>query len=567
MRAAGARVFAGCLLPPAGLLQAFGGGSRESENASIRKAQSLRPRGTHRTDPARAAVPVSPGSLRHRGTRRRSRLRRRSKGRGFAPFTIHRAPQTKAAPVQSIARFWDEAIVPALTDYIRIPAKSPHFDPDWAKNGHIEAAVELAERWCRAHALDGMTVEVVRLEGRTPVLYLETPATKGAEGAGTVLVYGHLDKQPEMSGWAERMGPWKPVLRDGKLYGRGGADDGYAVFAAIAALRSLEEEGRPHARCAILIECCEESGSYDLPAYLDALGPRIGAPALVVGLDSGCGNYEQLWVTTSLRGIVNGVLTVEVLEEGVHSGDAGGVVASSFRIARALLARLEDAVSGKIRVQAFHAPIPRLRRVQAKRAARVLGRALYRRFPMVPGMRPMAGALDELVLNRTWRPTLAVTGADGLPPLASAGNVLRPKTALALSLRLPPTVDAQAAAKRLRALLERRPPYGARVRFETVAAATGWHAPPTAPWLERAANRASRRHWGRPAMWMGEGGTIPFMAMLGRKFPRAQFLITGVLGPHANAHGPNEFLHLDYAKRLTAAIADVLAAQAEEAGR
>jgi len=312
----------------------------------------------------------------------------------------------------------------------------------------------------------------------------------------------------------------------------------------------------------ILIECCEESGSYDLPAYLEALAPRIGTPSLVVGLDSGCGNYEQLWGTSSLRGLVNGVLTVDVLTEGVHSGDASGVVASSFRIARTLLDRIDDSGTGMVKDASLHANIPDERKHQARSAAKVVGEEVWRKFPFVDGMRPMASDIAELILNRTWRPMLAITGADGLPVPASAGNVLRPKTALVLSLRLPPTVNAERAAKRVKALLEADPPYGASVRYEYGQAATGWNAPPTAPWLERTVDEASRRYYGAPAMWMGEGGTIPFMAMLGEKFPQAQFFITGVLGPHSNAHGPNEFLQIDYAKRLTACVADVLTAHA-----
>ena len=458
--------------------------------------------------------------------------------------------------MNNIARFWDEAIVPALVEYIAIPAKSPHFDPAWAEHGHIARAVELAAGWCRRHAVHGMTLEVLRLEGRTPVLVVDAPG----EAPGTVLVYGHLDKQPEMSGWRAGLGPWTPLIEDGRLYGRGGADDGYAVFCALAALRELEAAGRRRPRVAMLIECCEESGSYDLPAYLEALAPRIGTPELVIGLDSGCGNYEQLWGTTSLRGLVNGVLTVEVLSEGVHSGDASGIVASSFRVARMLLDRIDDSASGTVRHAAFHAPIPPRRAEEAKRAAKVLGREVWRKFPFVEGMHPMEGDLDELVLARTWRPFLAVTGADGLPPPASAGNVLRPKTSLVLSLRLPPTVDARRAAFALKTLLESDPPYGARASFEYGQAASGWHAPETAPWLAAALERASKEHYGKPMMWMGEGGTIPFMAMLGEKYPEAQFVITGVLGPRSNAHGPNEFLHLDYAKKLTACVADVIAA-------
>ncbi len=458
--------------------------------------------------------------------------------------------------MNTITRFWDDAIVPALVEYIAIPAKSPHFDPAWAEHGHIARAVELAAGWCRRHAVHGMTLEVVRLEGRTPVLYVDAPG----EEAGTVLVYGHLDKQPEMSGWRAGLGPWTPVIEDGRLYGRGGADDGYAVFCALAALRELQAAQRRRPRVAMLIECCEESGSYDLPAYLEALAPKIGTPELVIGLDSGCGNYDQLWGTTSLRGLVNGVLTVEVLTEGVHSGDASGVVASSFRVARMLLDRIDAPATGIVRHPAFHAPIPPVRADEAKRAAKVLGRELWRKFPFVEGMHPMEGDLDELVLARTWRPFLAVTGADGLPPPASAGNVLRPKTSLVLSMRLPPTLHAPRAALALKTLLESDPPYGARVSFEFGQAASGWHAPETAPWLAAALERASKEHYGKPMMWMGEGGTIPFMAMLGEKFPAAQFVITGVLGPRSNAHGPNEFLHLDYAKKLTACVADVIAA-------
>ena len=455
-----------------------------------------------------------------------------------------------------IGEFWDDAIVPALTEYIRIPAKSPHFDRDWQAHGYIDEAARLAARWCEKHQPAGTQLEIVRLEGRTPCLLLDVPGTAPGD---PVLMYGHLDKQPEMVGWREGFGPWVPVMEDGKLYGRGGADDGYAVFCAIAALRELKEQKRPHRRCVILIECCEESGSFDLPPYLEVLSKKIGNPSLVVALDSGCGNYDQLWGTTSLRGLVNGVLTEEVITEGVHSGDASGVVASSFRIARQLLDRIDDPRTGV--VKDFQAEIPAERKTQAQRAAKVLGETVWRKFPFVEGMRAMHDDVGELVLNRTWRPMLAVTGADGLPTPSNAGNVLRPKTQLALSLRLPPTSNGEAAARKLKELLEKDPPYGARVSFDYGQSATGWNAPATAPWLEKAMEEASKRHYGKSAMWMGEGGTIPFMAMLGQKFPQAQFLITGVLGPHSNAHGPNEFLHIGYAKRLTACVADVLSAQ------
>ncbi|MCG8417597.1 MAG: M20 family metallopeptidase [Proteobacteria bacterium] len=469
--------------------------------------------------------------------------------------------QAKLNPTKTRAfvdKVWSDSIVSTLVEYIKIPNKSPVFDPDWQKNGHMERAVELLYGWARDHAAPDMTMEVVRLEGRTPVIYMEVPGV-GDRKDDTVLLYGHLDKQPEMIGWGEGKGPWIPVLEGDRLYGRGGADDGYAIFASLTAINALHDQGAPHARCVVLIEGCEESGSFDLPYYIDALADRIGKPSLVVCLDSGCGNYEQLWLITSLRGMVVANLRVDILREGVHSGDASGVVASSFRILRHVLDRLEDSATGALVPEDLYVEIPRDRIEQAGRVAEALGPALWDHFPFVEGARPMASDGTELVLNRTWRPTVSVTGADGMPELGDAGNVLRPFTAVKLSLRLPPTVDTARAAERIKTLLEADPPYGARVQLVgNVESADGWNAPAVAPWLADSLSRASNTHFGKDVVYMGEGGSIPFMGMLGAKFPEAQFAITGVLGPESNAHGPNEFLHLPTARRLTCCVADVL---------
>jgi acetylornithine deacetylase/succinyl-diaminopimelate desuccinylase-like protein len=461
-----------------------------------------------------------------------------------------------------IAGEWERSVLPALMEYIRIPNKSPAFDPDWEARGHMDQVVRLAVDWCRSRPVPGLQIQILRHPGRTPLLYLEVPGT----APGCVLLYGHLDKQPEMSGWREDLAPWTPVLEGERLYGRGGADDGYALFASLTAIQALTEQGLPHARCVVLIECSEESGSPDLPGYVQALAGRIGSPDLVICLDSGCGNYEQLWCTTSLRGLVGGRFSVEVLTEGVHSGDASGIVPSTFRIARQLLDRLEDADSGQVRLDELHVAIPAERAAQAAHAARVLGDAVYSKFPFVPGTHPAATDPAELILNRTWRPALEITGAAGLPPLGQAGNVLRPLTSLKLSLRVPPTCDAAAAGARVKQVLEEAPPYAARVSFEPDQTMTGWNAPPLAPWLASSLDRASLSQFGRPAVHMGEGGSIPFMGMLGHRYPQAQFLITGVLGPGSNAHGPNEFLHLPTARRLTACVAQVLHDHAGRSG-
>ena len=468
-----------------------------------------------------------------------------------------------------ISRQWDADIVPQLIEYVKLPAKSPGFDHDWAAHGFLDAAIEQARKWVAAQNVAGLTLEVVRVDGRTPVLFFDIPGTGDVEQNKTVLLYGHLDKQPEMTGWRAGISPWIPVYEDGKLYGRGSADDGYAVFAALSAIMALDRQGvaRPH--CVGLIETCEESGSYDLPFYLESLAPRLGQVALVMALDSGAGNYDQLWVTTSLRGLVNGTLTVNVLTEGVHSGDAGGVVPSSFRIARQLLDRIDDSRSGVVKPAAFNCEIPVERVTQAKQAADILGESMWKRFPWdsccddggkFVFVQPTTKDPVELILNRTWRAALAVIGADGLPGIEAGGNVQRPFTSLKLSLRLPPLIDGEKAAAHLKHTLENDPPYSAHVSYVSEQAATGWNAPAIAPWLSAALDVASQTCYGKPAAYLGEGGTIPFMAMLGEKFPDAQMLVTGVLGPQSNAHGPNEFLHVPYAKKLTAAVAMVLAA-------
>jgi acetylornithine deacetylase/succinyl-diaminopimelate desuccinylase-like protein len=457
-----------------------------------------------------------------------------------------------------------QSIVPTLQDYIRIPNKSPAFDPEWKAHGHMDRAVALLSGWAKAHLPDGATLEVVQLGARTPLIFMDIPATGGHQG-DTVLLYGHLDKQPEMTGWREGLGPWTPVIEGDKLFGRGGADDGYAIFSSLTAVSALRRSRAPHARCVILIEACEESGSTDLVAYVEHLAKRIGTPSLVVCLDSGCANYEQLWCTTSLRGVVIGTLEVSLLTEGVHSGDGSGVVASSFRVLRSLLDRLEDSATGAIRPRELAVEIPKQRIEQARRAAEALGDEVWNTLPYQPGAKPISFDRTELILNRTWRPALAITGAEGLPHIADAGNVMRPKTAVRLSLRIPPRLDANAAEAHLKQLLERDPPYGAKVSWKSDGGSPGWDAPPLAPWLETALERASQSHFGKPPALLGEGGSIPFMHMLGQKFPEAQFLITGVLGPGSNAHGPNEFLHLPTARSLTLVVADVLAAHAQRA--
>ena len=456
--------------------------------------------------------------------------------------------------VNGVNKFWDEKIIPALVEYIKIPNKSPSFDPDWEKHGHMDRVLSLALEWADENRPSGSVLTAERTPGRTPIILLDVPGTIG----GNILMYGHLDKQPEMEGWADDLGPWKPVIKDNKLYGRGGADDGYALFASVSSIRALKEQGLDHPRILVLIEFSEESGSPDLPHYMELCSEKFGTPDLVICLDSGAGDYNRFWTTTSLRGLIGVSMKVTVLSEGVHSGGASGHVPSSFRIARQLLSKLEDENTGEILLDNLHTNIPDYRRSETETFVSILGDEVVNEFPWKDGMKPSTNDKVEGVLRRTWKPALSIVGSDGLPAAANAGNVLRPYTTLQLSMRIPPTVDAQEAKSEIEKVLTDNIPYGATLELDFEEAAAGWNAPETSPWLMKAIEKASKEYFGERPCSIGEGGTIPFMAMLGERFPKAQFVITGVLGPKSNAHGPNEFLDIPFAKKLTCCISSIL---------
>ncbi len=456
--------------------------------------------------------------------------------------------------LNDIDSFWDIEIVPTISEYIKIPNKSPAFDPHWEKNGHMGRVIDLVSGWIQTHKPDNSSLHVLKEPGRTPLLLLDIPG----ERVGSILMYGHLDKQPEMAGWAAGLEPWRPVLKNDKLYGRGAADDGYAVFASVSSIDALLNQGLALPHIVVLIECSEESGSPDLPFYMDHCADKIGRPNLVICLDSGTGNYEQFWTTTSLRGLINFSLRVDILKEGVHSGGASGIAPSSFRIMRQLLSRLENEETGQIIIADLHVEIPDHRLKEMRTMTTELGDEVFNTLPWSNNAKPITNDLLELVVNNTWRPMLAVVGVDGLPAVKDGGNVLRPYTTIKLSLRLPPTLDVRKAQQILVELLRSDPPYGALINLKFDEPATGWATPQLTPWLDQAIQNASQTVFNKPALAMGEGGTIPFMAMLGEKFPDAQFVITGVLGPQSNAHGPNEFLHIPYAKKLTGCIALII---------
>jgi acetylornithine deacetylase/succinyl-diaminopimelate desuccinylase-like protein len=467
-----------------------------------------------------------------------------------------------AATRSAVDQYWERGAVEVLSEYVTIPCLSPDFDPDWEANGAMTKATDLFATWARSRPCAENKVEIVTLPGRTPCLLVEFAATNGREGKAA-LIYGHLDKQPPLGDWREGLDPFTPVREGDRLYGRGTADDGYAFFAAIGAIETLEAAGVPHGRILVLIESSEESASEDLDAYLEALDQRFGDLALICCLDSGGPSYDRLWTTTSLRGLVDGVLRIDVLTESIHSGLGSGVIPSSFRVLRELLDRVDDSATGDVRLPECWVEIPAERHREIEALAQS-GLSEVRSLPIVDGLRLEAEDLATLIARGTWQAGLEVTGAEGLPRVVEAGNLYRAQTTVKLSLRIPPTADVAAVAAALQRVLTIDPPQGARVTFTPGHASEGWNAPNLAPWLADAAERSSSSYFSNPASGYGVGGSIPFMAALGAKYPNAQFFSTGALGPDSNAHGINESLFLPAAKAITASIAEIVSALAAQ---
>jgi len=461
------------------------------------------------------------------------------------------------ALVQRSDELWETSILPSLSDFIEIHALSPLFEPNWAELGELDATIDLFCAWLDEQEIAGLSHEVHRIEDKSPVLLVTIEGT----GPGEVIFYSHLDKQPSKPElWSEGLHPLKAVRRDPWLYGRGSVDDGYGGYLCVTSIRLLQEAGIPHPRCSFLIETCEESGSFDLPPYLDALSEELGDPDMIVVLDSGGPDYDHVWMTEALRGLVSGTLSVRVSHEGIHSGTSGGSIPSSFRIQRMLLDRVEDSSTGEVLIPEMHVEIDADIRDKAAALAEVVGDSVWEQLPTVDTLVRVAGSTEDMILAMNWQPTLSIIGADGMPPVQVAGNVLRTNTDLKLSFRIPPGVDSESVLERARQILEADPPYGAEVTFSPDSCADGFHAPPLEGGVSKAINEASMTLTGLPPLASWTGGTIPFMAMMQGKYPEATFLCTGSSGPGNNAHGPDEKLHIPSSKRLTAVLSATVAA-------
>eukprot|EP00826_Nyctotherus_ovalis_P002262 TRINITY_DN10437_c0_g1_i5.p1 TRINITY_DN10437_c0_g1~~TRINITY_DN10437_c0_g1_i5.p1 ORF type:complete len:472 (-),score=168.49 TRINITY_DN10437_c0_g1_i5:63-1478(-) len=457
---------------------------------------------------------------------------------------------------------FEAEVLPGIKDFVRIPNVSPGFDPEWETNGLADKAVNHIVTWINNQKLAGCTVKVLKEPKRTHTILVVVEPTKPE--SKNLFFYGHCDKQPPCTEqWRKGLDPYTPTVEGTRLYGRGSSDDGYAAFAIVSAIKACQKLGIPHDRCVVMIESCEESGSKDLGYYLEQVKDVVKTPDLMFIMDSGCGDYERIWLTTSLRGNLKCDFKVTALKEGVHSGDAGGIVPETFEIVRALLDRIDDPKTGRV-VDTFQVKVPEGRLKEVADAAKLLGSKVYDHFPFIDKVSPMSKDPYELLLNKTWLANMSVIGAEGLPLLKNAGNVLRPETSLRISIRIPPTLDAKKGAEDLKKILTENPPYGAKVEVLLMAAGPGLNCPEMTPGLSKIIKDASQHFYNNDPIYYGEGGSIPFLSSLATQFPKSQFFISGVLGPESNAHGANEMLELSYTKKLICSVAYIIAKFHEE---
>lgn len=443
-----------------------------------------------------------------------------------------------------------------LKSFIRVPNVSPGYDPEFFTNGLIIKAIDTVKAWIEAQGIAGLTTTLFAEPGCEPLLLVEIPGT-AAPGAPVVLAYGHLDKMPPLDapGWSAGLFAYDPVIRDGKVYGRGTNDDGYNCFLVITALKYLQSKGLAYPKVTLILETGEESGDTEIQQYLERLRPKIGDVDLILVLDGEAQDYQTFWGCTSLRGIVNGVLDISHLATPCHSGMATGLVPSTFRIARILLSRIEDAATGEVLLREAHAPeIPATRIEQCRLIAAQLGDRSHAIVSPLPGAELLSKDNAELLLAKAWKPGLAVTGCDGIPSVGDGSNVMRTRTALKLSLRLPPGVNAEVTAAALKRVLEADPPYGAKVTYTAVSAGNGWKGPDLSGKIDVAMREATRAVFGGVPLYYGEGGSIPLCNKFQELWPDAQLLVSGCAGTDSNPHGYDESLNLEYTGKFSALL-------------
>ncbi|CAI2368334.1 unnamed protein product [Moneuplotes crassus] len=444
-----------------------------------------------------------------------------------------------------------------ISEFIKVPNLTPSFDPEFQTNGLIEQAIDNVKGYAESMDIPGLKFHVHNEEGRAPMALIEIPGN----GKKNIMVYGHLDKQPHMEGWTEGTGPTTPTIIGDKLYGRGSTDDGYVSFATLTAVKNILDQGQEIPRIVLVLEAEEESGSKDLVYLLEKCKDIIKTPDVCLCCDSGALDYKTLWLTSSLRGSMGMNVKVSIAKDAFHSGICGGAMPETFRIANNLLDRLEDPITK--RMEKFEVEIEDRFKEEAKNIVGLVGTDLYKDFKLLEGCRPIHhDNLEEMYLNINWRPALAVCGADGLPTLSKAGNVVRASTSLRLKIRLPPSLDAKEMCDEVVKTLSEDVPFGAKIEFDDVSSGSGWVMKDLKEETSKAIHESSEEFYEKKAGLYGIGGSIPFLKTLEGIYPETEILAMGVGGNDCNIHAPDETLDIPYMKKFIPTLSHILAKMA-----
>lgn len=457
----------------------------------------------------------------------------------------------------TIEQFWLEEAQPTLMDFIRLPSKSTAFDPQWKEHGYLLQACRLAANWIQKIIPDA-TCEIIEDEGKTPCLFVEIGSNDLERQEKTIAFYGHLDKQPENEGWKDGLGPWTPYFDGEYLFGRGACDDGYSVFAMITAVETLRRSKMKHPRIVAIFETQEESGSSDLEGYLHQLKAKIGSPECFIVLDNQCGDYNRLWLNTSLRGNISGTLSVSTMSYGVHSGSFSGIVPDPFTVAMTLLGRIQHPETGEILLDTLQAQIPALRLKQIQEVSLRMGDQIWKTAPLLENVQPKYGNNDAILIQSTWKPSLTIIGIDGIPSIQNAGNVIQGSVSLRLSFRIPPGIDIDNALQSINDCFTQNIPYGCSVTWNSLEYLPGWCAPSHSVKYEKLFHDAGEQVFEEKTLACGQGASIGFIPKFEKLFPKTEIILIGVLGPQSNAHSPNEALNVLYTQKLIETIAIVL---------
>ena len=451
-----------------------------------------------------------------------------------------------------IEKMFTYNMIPNLMNFIRIPNLSPAYDYEWNTNGLLLKAANLIIAYAKSLEIKNAQINLIQDKGYSPLIFIEIPASRPNDNR-TVLLYAHFDKQPHGTGWDDDKGPTKPVIQNGRLYGRGSADDGYASFSMLTAIKACQEHNCPLPRICLIFEGAEESTDEHLTYYFNKLLPIIGENVIAfIPLDSGCADYDRLWITNSLRGVCDYEINIQTLDNNISFGpEASGRIAENLFILRKAIDAVMDTSTGDVKIEEFYVKdIPEEIQEEMDKEIEIVGEQFFKEIPLYEGVKPLKTDIKEAMINNRWKPTCSILGIDNCPKIEDNGFGVKKSITVKMSMRLPPGIDSHAALEALKKVVKENIYFDAKVKFLSAEVADGWKLTNFSEKTKNVLNKASKEYFGNELVFKGMGGSIPFITYFQTKYPNADVICTGILGADCFEHGPNENLHLEACKKM-----------------